>query len=50
MISACGDSEPEEVVIEDVSPIVINVVDSTSNESANNSQLIVSDYYCNGQN
>lgn len=42
-ISACGDSEPEEIVTEEVSPIVINVDDSTSNVPANNSQPIVSD-------
>ncbi|MFT5295291.1 MAG: cytochrome c peroxidase [Colwellia sp.] len=46
--SACDDSEPEvivseEIVTEEVSSIVINVNDSTSNMPANNSQPIVSD-------
>lgn len=46
--SACGDNEPEvivseEIVTEDVSPIVINVGGPTGNAPANNSQPIVSD-------
>jgi cytochrome c peroxidase len=42
-ISACGGSEPEEIVTEEVSPVVINIDESTSNMPVNNSQPIVSD-------